>query len=135
MAYYNRARVKGYAGDIAGACEDFKTAADLGNKGAQDQYDQRCTNLSANLTEYIKKETIGGELDFNKVLEKEQQAFFLHDGVAYNKKDFAFYLWGKKVRILGLNSSDEAIKIYEELADRNLTDPEKKAITNGFKSE
>lgn len=135
MAYYNRARVKGHLGDIAGACDDFKIAADLGNKGAKNQYDLNCKNLGAKLTEYIKEETIGGELDFNKVLEKEEQAFFLHDSVAYNKKDFAFYLWGKKVKMLGLKSSDEAIKIYEEVADKQLTDPEKKAITNGFKNQ
>jgi len=41
---------------------------------------------------YIKKATIGGPLDFNKKLEKEEQSLFLYDGVAYNKKNFAIYL-------------------------------------------
>jgi len=51
--------------------------------------------------EYIRKETIGGKLDFNKTLENEKTPFFLHDGIAYNKKDFAIYLWGKKVKNVG----------------------------------
>lgn len=135
MGYYNRARVKGYMGNTDGACEDFKKAADLGNQGAKEKYEQNCLNRTTNLIDYIKKETIGGEIDFNIILEKEKQGLFLYDGIAYNKKDFAFYLWGKKVRLLGLKSADEAIKIYEEITERELTEPEKKAIKNGFKSE
>lgn len=135
MGYYNRARVKGYLGDVNGACDDFKKAAELGNQGAKEKYEQNCLNQGENLIDYIKRETIGGELDFNKVLEKEQQGLFVHDGIAYNKKDFAFYLWSKKVKLLGLKSADEAIKIYEEISGKQLTDPEKKAIKNGFNSE
>ncbi len=85
--------------------------------------------------EYIKKETIGGELDFNKVLEKETQGFFLFDGVAYNKKEFAIYLWGKKVKMIGISSSEDAIELWEEINDRTLTDPEKNALLKGFENE
>lgn len=85
--------------------------------------------------EYIKKETICGKLDFNKVLEKETQALFLYDGVAYNKKDFAIYLWGKKVKMLGVGSSKKATKLWEEINNRTLTDPEKKALVSGFDSK
>lgn len=85
--------------------------------------------------EYIKKETIGGELDFNKALEKETRTLFLNDGVAYNKKDFAIYLWGKKVKSLGIESSKKASKLLEEINNRALTDPEKKALANGFESK
>ena len=85
--------------------------------------------------EYIKKETIGGKLDFNKVLEKETQSLFLYDGVAYNKKDFAIYLWGKKVKMLGISSSKKATKLWEEINNRTLTDPEKKALVSGFDSK
>jgi hypothetical protein len=85
--------------------------------------------------EYIKKETIGGKLDFNKVLEKETQALFLYDGVAYNKKDFAIYLWGKKVKLLGIKSSKKATKLWEEINNRSLTDPERKALVSGFDSK
>lgn len=85
--------------------------------------------------EYIKKETIGGKLDFNKVLEKEKQALFLYDGVAYNKKDFAIYLWGKNVKMLGVSSSKKAKKLWEEINNRTLTAPEKKALVSGFDSK
>jgi len=85
--------------------------------------------------EYIKKETIGGKLDFNKVLETEKQSLFLYDGTAYSKKDFAIYLWGKKVKMLGITSSKKSVKLWEEINNRTLTDPEKKALVNGFDSK
>lgn len=85
--------------------------------------------------EYIKKETIGGKLDFNKALENEKQSMFLYDGVAYNKKDFAIYLWGKKVKMLGISSAKKATKLWEEINNRELTAPEKKALEMGFDSK
>jgi hypothetical protein len=85
--------------------------------------------------EYIKKETIGGKLDFNKVLENEKQSLFVYDGMAYNKKDFAIYLWGKKVKMIGIKSSKKAIKLWEEINKRTLTEPERKALNNGFNSK
>jgi hypothetical protein len=88
-----------------------------------------------NPIEYIKKETIGGKLDFNKVLEKETQVLFLYDGIAYNKKDFAIFLWGKKVKKLGIGSSKKATKLWEEINNRTLTKPEKKALVRGFDSK
>jgi hypothetical protein len=84
--------------------------------------------------EYIKKETIGGKLDFNKVLEAEKQSFFLSNGVLYNKKDFAIYLWGKKVKMLGISSTEKAAKLWKEINGRTLTAPEKKALISGFDS-
>jgi hypothetical protein len=85
--------------------------------------------------EYVKKESIGGKLDFNKILENETQSLFLYDGVTYNKKDFAIYLWGKKVKIIGVSSSKKAIKLWEEINNRKLTSPEKKALISGFDSK
>lgn len=82
--------------------------------------------------EYIKKETIGGKLDFNKVLEAENKSMFLYDGVIYSKMDFAIYLWGKKVKMLGISSSKKAVKLWEEISNRTLTDHEKKALVSGF---
>ena len=84
---------------------------------------------------YIKQETIDGKLDFNKILENEKQSLFLHDGIAYNKKDFAIYLWGKKVKMIGISSSKKATKLWEEINDRTLTTPEKKALVSGFQSK
>lgn len=85
--------------------------------------------------EYIKAETIGGKLDFNKVLEKETQGLFLYDGIMYNKKDFAIFLWGKKVKLLGIKSSKKAVKLWEEINNKPLSDPEKKALVKGFESK
>jgi len=83
---------------------------------------------------YIKNETINGKLDFNKILENEKQSLFLYDGVAYNKKDFAIYLWGKKVKILGITSAKKAVNLWKEIYKRELTVPEKKALSSGFES-
>jgi len=88
-----------------------------------------------NPEEYIKKETVGGKLDFNKILKKEQQAFFLHDGVAYNKKDFAIFLWGKAVNRLEVKSSKSATKLWEKIHHRRLTASEAKALKKGFESK
>ena len=85
--------------------------------------------------DYIKKESIHGTLDFNQVLEKETQMLFLVEGVGYNKKDFAIYLWGKKVKAIGLKSTKEAVKLWEEIHHRPLTAPEKKSLISGFESK
>ncbi len=84
---------------------------------------------------YIKKETIGGKLDFNKILEKENQGLFVYDGFAYNKKDFAIYLWGKEVKLIGIKTSKKAVKLWEEINERTLTKPERKALIRGFQSK
>jgi hypothetical protein len=84
---------------------------------------------------YIRKESIGGKLDFYKLLENEKEGFLIQEGgVAYNKKDFAIYLWGKKVKQLGIRSSKKAAKLWEEIQKRELTDPEKKALIAGYDS-
>ena len=90
---------------------------------------------SKNPIEYIKKESIDGKLDFNKTLDKEEQGLFVYDGMAYNKKDFAIYLWGKKVKFIGIKSSKKATLLWEEINERTLTEPEKKALVNGFNSK
>ena len=84
---------------------------------------------------YIRKETIGGNLDFNKLLENEKQPFFLYEGVLYNKKDFAIFLWGKKVKQLGISSSKKATILLEEINNSILTEAEKKALVTGFESK
>ncbi len=90
---------------------------------------------TTNLIEYIKKESIGGKLDFNKTLEEKKQTLFLYDGIAYSKNDFAIYLWGKKVKSLGINSVKNATQLWEEINNKILTQPEKKALIKGFKSK
>ena len=41
------------------------------------------------ISEYIKKETIGGKLDFTKIVEEQAQGapFIRHENTLYNKKD------------------------------------------------
>ncbi|MBK0403251.1 hypothetical protein I5M27_09660 [Adhaeribacter sp. BT258] len=82
--------------------------------------------------EYIKKETIGGRLDFNSKLEKENKNLYLFDGIAYNKKDFAIFLWGQAVNRAGISSSKEAAKLWENIYTRELTEPEENALIRGF---
>ncbi|HEY3430874.1 MAG TPA: hypothetical protein VGK39_09370 [Cyclobacteriaceae bacterium] len=85
--------------------------------------------------EFIKKETVGGKLDFGLTLEKENKGFYLHDGIAYNKKDFAIFLWGQAVKRLGVPSSKKASELWTEINKRELTKPEKNALTRGFDLE
>ena len=90
------------------------------------------TNSESEPIAYIKKETIGGKLDFNSKLEKENKSLYLFDGVAYNKKDFAIFLWGQAVKRTGISSSEEAAKLWIDIYARELTEPERKALTKGF---
>jgi len=97
-------------------------------------------SISAQQTDkenYIKKESIGGKLDFTKsVEEKYKEAPFIKFGdTLYNKKDFAVLLWASNVRNLGVESIDRAEKLWEEVYKRNLTDPEKKALKTGFEAK
>ncbi len=85
--------------------------------------------------EYIKKESVGGKLDFNLALEKENKQFYLIDNIAYNKKDFGILLWGASVKSLGISTYKDAAELWEEIHKRKLTGPEKKALKNGFEME
>jgi hypothetical protein len=84
---------------------------------------------------YIKQETIGGKLDFNQVLDREKKALYEYDGIAYNKKDFAIFLWAQAVKRLGISSSKRAARLWEEINKRPLTEPEEKALKSGFKAD
>ncbi len=87
------------------------------------------------IEEFIKKETVGGKLDFNKVLENETQSMYMYDNILYSKKDFAIFLWAKKVKILGIKSSKKAATLWEEINGKELTKPEKNALEKGFDSK
>lgn len=90
------------------------------------------TQKVSNASEYIKKESLGGSLDFKKILEKDEHAFFLYGNFAYSKKDFAIFLWGKKVKDLGLTSAKKAVELWQELYSHQLTSPEERALVRGF---
>lgn len=81
--------------------------------------------------EYIKKETIGGKLDFTSVL-KEPGHTIDHNGVSFNKNDYHVFLWGRAVGDLGLESSHQATKLWEEIHRKKLTGPQRIALRIGF---
>lgn len=89
-------------------------------------------NLSTE--DYIKKETIGGKLDFKKVLDSEGKGntLLVYEGMAYNSKDYSILLWGQAVKRLGIKSVKEAITLWESIYEKEMTTPEKKALTNGY---
>ena len=89
------------------------------------------------LHESIKKESIGGTLDFTNAAEKQAsgKGLILYEGVAYNKKDFAILLWGVAVRASGINTIREACNLWEEINKRELTKTEKKALRTGFEAK
>lgn len=86
---------------------------------------------------YIKKESIGGKLDFTKrIEEKYKDAPLIKFGdTLFNKKDFAILLWAANVRTAGVESLDVAEKLWEEINKRNLSDVEKKAFKTGFEAK
>ena len=85
--------------------------------------------------EYLKKESIGGKLDFNSVLEKDNKGLYLYDGVSYNKKDFAIFLWGQAVKEHAILSRAEVIQLWEEIYGRKLSRAEKKALERGYQAK
>ena len=97
-------------------------------------------SISAQQTDiqsYIKKESIGGKLDFTKKVDEKYKdtPMIVFGDTAYNKKDFAILLWAANVRNLGIESFDQAVKIWEEIYKKSLTDPEKKALKTGFEAK
>lgn len=86
---------------------------------------------------YIKSESVGGKLDFTKVVEDKYSGapFIRYGNTLYNKKDLSILLWGAKVKSLGIESFDETIKLWESINNRVLTEPERKALKTGFEAE
>ena len=52
--------------------------------------------LSEEDYEYVKIETIGGELDFEKMLDKSKT--YPHNGIEYSYREMGLLMWGKAVR-------------------------------------
>lgn len=93
-------------------------------------YTSQIENLELTITMRSAKDQ---DLDFDKVLENDPQQFYLYDGVAYNRNDYAILLWGKAVARMGMKSTKKACKLWEEIHGRKLSDPETKALKKGFK--
>ncbi len=87
------------------------------------------------LKEYIRAETIGGTLDFKATLAQEPQQRFSRHGIVYDKARFSVLLWGGAVRMLGLRSIETARALWEDIQQRPLTQPEWRALRNGFQEQ
>lgn len=95
-----------------------------------------CQAQKQDIKAYIKTESIGGKLDFSKAVDKEYATSLIRFGdTMYNKKDFTILLWGAKVSALGIDSLDETFRLWEEINQRALTEPEKKALKTGFEAK
>ena len=55
-------------------------------------------------------------------------AFISFDGILYNKKDFAILMWGAAVKKTGITELNKAQSLWQEINERNLTEPELKAL-------
>lgn len=87
------------------------------------------------VTEYFRNETIGGKLDFELKMKDDESPFYLVGNVMYNRKDFGILLWAQAIKKTGKFSMKEASKLWEEIKQRKLTKPEKKAFKKGFTME
>ena len=93
-----------------------------------------CNAQQEEIVAYIKRQSIGGKLDFTEVVEKQANGspFIRYGNILYNKKDFALLMWGAKVKTLGLENIEEINQLWEEIFKRPLTDAEKRALKTGF---
>ena len=86
----------------------------------------------ADTIEYIKKETIGGKLDFASVLKETDGLLIDHNGVRFNINDYYVFLWGQAVSDLGLETSEKAVRLWEKIHGKKLTSPQRTALRIGF---
>jgi hypothetical protein len=86
---------------------------------------------------YIKKESIGGKLDFTKRIEEKyrNETSIPFGKEHFSKKDYAILLWAANVRTAGIESFDQAAKIWEEVNKKSLSEIEKKALKTGFEAK
>ncbi|HEX2787256.1 MAG TPA: hypothetical protein VHP32_05060 [Ignavibacteria bacterium] len=81
---------------------------------------------------YIKKESIGGRLDFVKTLEADK--LYLVNGVAVGPAHYSIFLWGLAVAKLGIEDYEEALELYEEIYKTDLRPELESLLLAGFKS-
>jgi hypothetical protein len=85
--------------------------------------------------EYFRTETIDGKLDFELKMKDDEAPFYRVGNVLYNRKDFGILLWAQAIKQTEKFSMKESIKLWEEIKQRKLTKPEKKAFKKGFSME
>lgn len=82
--------------------------------------------------DYVRKETVGGALDFTAQLAGDKRKSFMHEKTAYSKAEYAVFLWGEATGNLGIPSYKKASKLWQELHSRKLTADEARALKAGF---
>ncbi len=89
---------------------------------------------TGSIIDFIKKESIGGGLDYEKSLDKSILYEF-EDKMLYSQPEASVYLWAKGVKKLGVESASEALKLYEEIYKKTLEGGMKKAFEAGYNSK
>ena len=90
---------------------------------------------STDTIEYIKRETIGGKFDFRYILKNPDVVIVHDDGTRFNKNDYYVFLWGRAVSDLGLKSTDNAARLWEQIHAQKLTNPQRTALKIGFEKK
>ena len=82
----------------------------------------------SNPLEYIKKESIGGKLDYSKMFKG-----YGAENAQYKAYLYSIALWSYSVEELGITRKKEKIKLWEEIHERKMTTDEKNVIKYGVK--
>ena len=82
--------------------------------------------------EYFRVETINGKLDFELKMKGDKVPFYRVGNILYNRKDFGILLWAQAIKQTKKFSMKESIKLWEEIKQRKLSKPEKRAFKKGF---
>lgn len=78
----------------------------------------------------------GGKLDyFTEIIGQENDGIQIKPGVFSTKLGIALYKWGRATFENGVNTLDDAYKIFAEFKDRELNQKEKEYIKLGFNKE
>ncbi len=85
--------------------------------------------------EYFRAETIDGKLDFELKMKDDEAPFYRLGNILYNRKDFGILLWAQAIKQTEKFSLKESIKLWEDIKQRKLSKPEKRAFKKGFSME
>ncbi|MCC3156826.1 hypothetical protein LJ737_06240 [Hymenobacter sp. 15J16-1T3B] len=88
----------------------------------------------ANIEDYVRQASRGGEMDFEKLLASKKQTMFLHDGNMYNRHQYAVVLWGMRAKALGVESAERACAVYAQANNRPLSAADRQLLVSGFDS-
>jgi hypothetical protein len=84
----------------------------------------------------IEESKEGGKLDFfTEIKDHEMDGIQIKKGVFTTKLGIALYKWGRENYELGINTADDALKIWEEIKGRKPNQREMEYIKMGFNKE